>query len=254
MKTERTQIWASGGGVQSAAIAALIVRGDIQPPDLAVIADTGREQSTTWAYMDATITPALAAVGLPMHRIPAADFATVDLYGGKEGNSLLIPVFTNQSGEVGKLPAYCSNEWKRRVVQRWSTVQGVVAADIWLGISVDEMRRMSPGSGKWISRFPLIEQRMSRDDCVRLVDRIGWPPAPRSSCWMCPNHTQEEWRDIRDNKTGDWLAAVRLDREIRERDPAAFLHSDCVPLTEADLDDPNGVLFGHGCTTGNCFV
>jgi enterochelin esterase-like enzyme len=44
--TERTQLWASGGGVQSAAIAALIVQGKLRP-DLAVIVDTEREQSTT---------------------------------------------------------------------------------------------------------------------------------------------------------------------------------------------------------------
>jgi len=39
---ERTQVWASGGGVQSTAIAALIVLGRLPKPDLAVIADTGR--------------------------------------------------------------------------------------------------------------------------------------------------------------------------------------------------------------------
>lgn len=47
MAMTRTQLWASGGGVQSAAIAALIVQGYIRP-DLAVIVDTEREQSTTW--------------------------------------------------------------------------------------------------------------------------------------------------------------------------------------------------------------
>src|SRR5258708_5922882 len=102
----RTQVWASGGGVQSAAIAALIVSGKIEPPALAVIADTGREQSTTWAYMDRVTGPALKAMGVELHRVQASDFATVDLYGGKDGDSLLIPAFTNQSGEIGKLPAF----------------------------------------------------------------------------------------------------------------------------------------------------
>ena len=70
---------------------------------------------------------------------------------------------------------------------------------------------------------------------------------------MCPNHTQEEWRDIRDNKPADWVAAVKFDREIRKRDPHAFVHSDCVPLDKANLDDSNGVLFDHSCTSGVCF-
>lgn len=252
---ERTQVWASGGGTQSAAIAALIVLGRLPKPDLAVIADTGREQSTTWAYQEQVTAPALAAVGVEVHRVAAKDFATVDLYGGKGRDKLLIPVFTDQSGDIGKLPAYCSNEWKRRVVRRWATQQGVQGADMWLGISIDEMQRLSFSSGKWHHRFPLVEQRMRRWDCERLVEvEMGWPKAPRSSCWMCPNHTQEEWRDIRDNKPADWQAAVRFDREIRRRDPHAFLHSDCVPLDQADLDDRNGVLFGHVCQSGHCFV
>lgn len=249
----RTQIWASGGGVQSAAIAALIVRGDLPLPDLAVIADTGMEQSTTWAYQDAVIAPALAAVGVELHRVKSSQFATVGLYGGKDGETLLVPSFTTQSGEVGKLENFCSGEWKRRVVRRWASSKGAGASDIWLGISTDEMRRVSPGSPRWRNRYPLIEQRMNRGDCVGMVTRMGWPAPPRSSCWMCPNHTQHEWRELRDKQPQDWQAAVAFDRRIRQRDPQVWLHSDCVPLDEADLSDANGVLFGHECMSGQCF-
>ena len=241
--------------MQSTAIAALIVLGRLPKPDLAIIADTGREQSTTWAYLESITGPALAAAGVTLHRVASQDFATVDLYGGADGRSLLLPVFTNQSGDPGKLPAYCSNEWKRRVVRRWATAQGVRAAAIWLGISTDEMQRVSLSTGKWENRFPLIEQRMNRNDCAHLIESVmGWPRAPRSSCFMCPNHTQEEWRDIRDHKPSDWQAAVVFDRAIRRRDPHAFVHSDCVPLDEADLDDRNGVLFGHAGSSGHCFI
>ena len=66
---KRTQLWASSGGVQSAAIAALIVQGHLRP-DLAVIIDTEREQSTTWEYMDEVITPALASVGVTLASRP----------------------------------------------------------------------------------------------------------------------------------------------------------------------------------------
>lgn len=253
--TERTQVWACGGGTQSTAIAALIVLGRLPRPDLAVIADTGREQSTTWRYLEAVTAPALAAIGLEVQRVPSSQFATVDLYGGADGESLLIPAFTNQNGTTGKLTAYCSNEWKRRVVQRWATGQGVEAADTWLGISVDEKRRITRSAGKWCNRYVLIEQRMNRWDCERLIEvTMGWPRAPRSSCWMCPNHNQDEWREIRDHKPADWQAAIAFDHEIRRRDPHAFLHSDCVPLEEANLEDSNGVLFGHGCSSGHCFV
>lgn len=252
MSGARVQVWSSGGGVQSAAIAALIVQGKLRP-DVAVIVDTEREQSTTWHYMDDVISPALASVGLTLHRVAKSEFATVDLWGGKGKDSLLIPVFTTQGGDIGKLPTYCSNEWKRRVVRRWATKMGIIAADIWLGISTDEIRRLSPGNGKWCNRFPLVEQRMNRADCMALVAQMGWPSAPRSSCYMCPNHTQTEWRDIRDNKPADWRAAVKFDRDLRMTDPHAFVHSDAVSLDQASLDNKNGSLFEH-CDSGHCFT
>lgn len=250
----RTQLWSSGGGVQSAAIAALIVQGHIRP-DLAVIVDTEREQSTTWEYMNQVIVPALASVGVILHRVKKSDFEPRDLYGGSGGDTLLVPVFTTKGGDIGKLSNYCSSYWKREVVKRWANAQGVQAVDNWLGISVDEMGRMAKGRGrKWRNVFPLFERRMNRGDCIALVRRMGWPPAPRSSCYHCPNHTQEEWRDIRDNKPEDWAAAVWLDRDIRKRDPHAFLHADCVPLDQANLDEQNGVLFDHHCMSGQCFT
>lgn len=250
---ERTQIWSSGGGVQSAAIAALIVSGRIAPPNLAVIVDTEREQSTTWAYMDEVITPALKTVGVTLNRVPKSLFAKVDVWGGKDGESILMPVFTNQSGEDGKLPGYCSNEWKKRVTHRWAVSQGVKSADFWIGISTDEMQRISKSTNRWTNRYVLIEQRMNRRECVDLVRSMGWPEPPRSSCWNCPNHTAHEWRDIRDNKPQDWQQAIQFDREIRLKDPHAYLHHDCVPLDQADLDERNGILFEH-CDSGLCFV
>lgn len=60
---KRTEIWSNGGGVQSAAIAALIYMGEIRP-DLAIIVDTEREMQTTWKYFDEVTKPALESVGV----------------------------------------------------------------------------------------------------------------------------------------------------------------------------------------------
>lgn len=44
MQSEIRDLWSCGGGTQSAAIAALIVRGDLPKPDLSIIVDTERER------------------------------------------------------------------------------------------------------------------------------------------------------------------------------------------------------------------
>lgn len=252
MENNRTQIWSSGGGVQSAAIAALIVMGKLRP-DVAIIVDTEREQSTTWEYMDEVISPALKTVDFVLTRVNKSKYATVDLYGGIDGTTLLMPVFTNQSGGIGKLPTYCSSEWKARVVRRWATAQRFNDVDMWLGISADEKRRMKLSTGKWGYKHPLIDLAMNRGDCIALVKKMGWPEPPRSSCWNCPNHTQAEWRDIKENKQTDWQKAIEFDKSLRLKDPNVFLHFDCLPLENVDLSDQNGALFEH-CDSGLCFV
>jgi len=56
-------VWSSGGGVQSSAIAALICQGKLPKPDLAVMADTGREYSPVWDYMNEYVIPDLRKAG-----------------------------------------------------------------------------------------------------------------------------------------------------------------------------------------------
>ena len=251
----RTQIWSSGGGVQSTAIAALIVQGKLPRPDLAVISDTERELSTTWDYMDAVTLPALASVGVTLHRVKKSKYATVDLYGGEDGKSLLIPAFTTQGDEVGKLPGFCSNEWKFRVVQRWATREhGVTAATLWMGISTDEDSRASFPTGKWEKRYPLIELNRSRADCLAIVASMGWPEPPRSSCWMCPNHREGEWAWQQKAAPADHRKATLFDQYIRKRDPNIWLHPSATPLDGVTFDPANEVMFGKSCQTGLCFV
>ena len=254
----RIQIFNSGGGVQSTAIAALIVRGDIAKPDYVVIADTEREKSTTWEYLDSVTRPALASVGVEIYRVTKSKYATWDLYFS--GGEIAIPAFTTQNETVGKTPTYCSHQWKTRVIQRWATKEyGVKKVQNWLGFSVDEIGRaakqIKERPGKWGVRFPLIEFGMNRDDCFSLVVEMGWPPPPRSSCWMCPNMHMREWREVMAGP--DREKVIDFEREIRKRDEKIWLSDQCVPIDEVDFSVKNELLWGDSgaeCQSGMCFV
>ena len=226
----RTQVWSSGGGTQSAAIAALICKGELRP-DLAVIVDTQREVAQTWKYHDEVIVPALAQVGITLHRVPKARYTNIDIWGGKDGDSLLIPAFQKnpETGKQAKLPTFCSNEWKQRVVQRWCRDQmpDCKTFDLWLGISRDEAHRMRTGhTGKWQYRHPLIDLMMNRQDCRSLVRSMGWPDPPRSRCWMCPNQGPTEWADLEQNWPADAAKAKKFERQVQERAPGIYLHDE----------------------------
>lgn len=250
-----TVAWSFGGGVQSAAIAALIARGDLPRPDLAVIADTGREAETTWAYLKQVVAPALSPLGVCIE-IAEHSLATVDLYSAN--GTLLIPAYTGEAGgeREGQLPGYCSVEWKRRVVRRWLRARNVRDCELWLGISLDEAGRAKGADVGWIEhRFPLIERHLRRADCLRLVAEAGWPAAPKSSCWMCPYRGPKEWAAL---TSGDRERASRFDAEIRERDPKVYLRRDLRPLeaVEPAPAGPDLPLFGEvaHCDSGYCWT
>jgi hypothetical protein len=237
----------------------LIKRGDLPRPEAACMVDTNRERSSTWRYVDAVIRPELAALGVPFTVIDRSRYATKDLLGGEDGESVLLPLYTNQIGE-SKLPEFCSGEWKREVVVRWARQQpgwferGV---DCWLGITHEERHRRGKRPRlQWFQpSYPLLDRCPSHVSRVYdLCQEFGWPDPVRSCCWMCPNMRNAEWRDLRDTSPGEFAQACDLDDWARTVDPCGFVHNSRVPLRMADLDTPEPPgLFGGGCSSGMCY-
>ena len=254
----RPVVWSYGGGVQSVALACLVAQAEVGSPDEIVFADTGRERSTTWSYTERYVMPMLARHGMTV-QVAGHELATVDLYA-KNGD-ILIPAFT----ETGKLPTFCSTEWKRRVVQRHLRRLGYGPkrpVEMWIGISVDEVGRAKPSPVAWITHsWPLLFERPTRrDECAGIIKRAGLPPAPRSRCWMCPNQTDAEWREMLDaNDYADGLRAKALDEELRQRPDSLYLHRSRGALCQnalARTDEPTNDLFGghDDCESGMCFI
>lgn len=237
-----------GGGIQSTTIAALIVAGRLPPPARIVMADTGRERSAVWRYLDEVTTPRLAAVGLKVERIDPQKYTRWGLTFGQTPNGdgkpvgdLLIPVYT----ENGKLPTFCSGEWKQRPVRRYLREQGYGPDNpirLWFGMSLDEVNRMRVADVKWIRNwYPLIlnnETRMSRGDCISFLKREGWPLPPKSACWMCPHRDDETWAEMKRDDPEDFAQAVQLEREIRKGGKwgEIWLHESHVPLETIDFE------------------
>lgn len=247
---ERTLVWSYGGGTQSAAIAVLVVEGVLPKPEFACIADTSREMPTTWSYLKDVIQPYLDKVGVKIHVIPHS-YSTVDLYA-KNGD-LLIPAYT----KTGRLPTYCSGEWKREPVKRWLREQKVKQCDMWIGFSTDEAKRCGGKSKKWVKHiYPLIEKNISRAMCYRLVEGAGLPKPPKSRCFDCPHQNSEEWREVMEYPVLFDAAEARdvLIRVNDERD-GLFLHSSRMPLRMAlNNNSEDAILPVRQCQDVGCFT
>lgn len=242
-----TEILSYGGGVQTIAMCVLVAQGKLPRPDYVIAADTGREMPTTWEYADKVARPLLASVGLELHIAPHT-LATVDVYGNN--GDVLLPAYT----DTGKLPTYCSNEWKQRVVRRYARQVLGTGTDLvnWIGFSLDEANRVKGDEGR---RYPLIDLMLTRADCEHVILAAGLPLPAKSRCWMCPHQHNAEWREVR-AIPALWRQAIELDQEIRENDErgGVYLHPQRVPLEQADIDADDRREPNRQCAFGLCFV
>lgn len=261
------QIFSSGGGTQSTAIAALIFQGRLHKPDFIVIADTGRECSKTWDYLDNVVRPELSRVGIDVYRI-GHEWFNMPTHGkdyvNHKGNTILIGAWTNQTGQPGKLSGFCSKTWKQEPISRFLSRKLNIKpsqARKWIGFSADEWRRaqrimVTEEYKKGLIRLPLIQDfRATRRECLEIIHGIGWPEPPRSRCWMCPNQADAEWRDMKLNYPGDFQRAVEFEKEMQLFDPFVWLHKSCIPLDRVDFSiEPTLFDSGLYCNSGTCFV
>ena len=249
--SNRTQILSYGGGVNSVAVCVLIAEGKLPRPDYIIIADTGREATSTWDYLDEVIQPYLARLDLRVE-IASHDLSTVDLYSHK--GKLLLPMYSTQSGKLSKMSTYCSSEWKKLVVRRWLRQRGVSQCDVWIGYTIDEVERTKQSKLKWERRvWPLLDLMLTRGDCLRIIKAAGLPQPPGSSCWMCPHRNNAEWRFLRDCYPEDFARAVELEREVRQNDNHIWLHEDAVSLSRADIERDNKQDLSQ-CGLGMCMI
>lgn len=253
--SDRVQLWACGGGRQSAGIAALIREGRLPKPDHVCMVALEWERKATYAYVNAYIRPVLLELGIPFTYVSRKKYATKDFFGGSDMASILLPVYTNQSGETSKLPEWCSGEWKRECTMRWAAEQpnwkqrGV---DSWIGISLDESNRRRAPRKLWLKPvYPLLDMAPMRvAGCLAAVERQGWPTPPRSRCEHCPNQSDSEWGELTDE---EWESACKTDEYIRSIDPHAFLHKSMMPLRMVTLKPTPDDMFSGGCTAGTCY-
>lgn len=152
---------------------------------------------------------------------------------------------------LGMIRRQCTGEYKiipieklQRKLVGYEPRKRIPAGTVetWKGISTDEMQRASMSAVKWIEfYYPLIELRMSRDDCKSWFEKKGLPGPPRSSCLGCPYHSKNEWRHIKNNSPDEWEETVSFDKAIRKCGGMrgdVFLHDSRMPLDEVDLSTP----------------
>jgi len=253
-----------GAGVQSSCLALMAAKGEIDPaPDAAIFADTQAEPASVYKWLDYLE----GELPFPVYRVTHGNLTEDSLTprirvrdngDAKAGDTLmrrLIPVFgIMPNGEkTAAIGRKCTADYKiKPIIKEIRKLAGIkrgqkdITVTQWIGISWDEVQRMKDSSEKWTQhRWPLIERRMSRGQCLEWMRKNGYPEPPRSACYYCPFHSDEEWRRLRNEDPEEFQQAIKFDEQIRDAykkndrqmKMEIYLHNSCKPLSEISFDN-----------------
>jgi hypothetical protein len=267
----------NGGGIQSSTLIMMMCVGELPWVDHIIFADTGDDSVSTMrhlVWLEAQV-QRYSNGRVLTHRVSRGGKLSDRIRNRAAGRGVInndrfvsAPFFTagGKSGRGGQGKRQCTREFKieplekkQRELLGYRPRQRIPAGscEVWIGISTDEVVRAGAAFTSWtVNRYPLLEKRMSRMDCVQWLGDHGFPVPPKSACIFCPYKSNAEWRWLRDNDPDAWAVAIELDRLIRNTPgmrEQEFLHRARVPLDQVDLstDEERGqgtlMLCEAGC-------
>ena len=173
-----------------------------------------------------------------------------------------IPAHTSSGGIMLR---QCTGEYKIQIVikevrrlHKLKKHQRMKPTEMWLGISLDEIQRMKESQlYNVIYKYPLIDKRLTRSDCISFLEQNNFFNVKKSSCTFCPYHNNKAWKEIKQNYPKEWSKAVKLDKVIRNSKQFGikdelFLHTSLKPLEKAYLQEDQEELFM--CEEGYCGI
>jgi hypothetical protein len=262
------KVFSYGGGIQSTAALVLAAQGRIDYTTFLFCNVGGdSENPETLAYVQQHAMPYAQAHGLELIELQATRFGEQEtLYQRltrSERASVGIPVRMSGNGAPGMRA--CTKDFKIMVIARWLRQHGATKdhpASVALGISLDEFQRMRTDSGIAYEKlaYPLIDQRIDRQQCINIIRDAGLPVPPKSSCWFCPFHSLRTWQEMRQNQPVLFEQACQLEASINARRIAlgkypVWFSRMLKPLAQVTTDLTQESLFEDDvCESGYCMM
>ncbi len=254
-----------GGGVQSTAVLVLVAQGRLDY-DYFLFANVGEdsEHPDTLKYFRGVAVPYAKQYGINLHELRKYRKGEIEtVYGRAMGNNRTIPIPIRMSnGAPGRRS--CTADFKIRVIAKWLREHGATKEDpaiTGLGISVDEFQRARSESGikHQILEYPLIDLRLSRQDCINIIASEGLPVPPKSSCFFCPYHRRDEWVILKNQRPDLFAKVVELEKRLNEKrgelaKDRVWMHYTLKPLDVAVGDQMMLWEEDVNCESGYCFV
>jgi len=221
------RVLAWGRGIPSTTLAVMSARGEIEHLDAVLHCDPGWEHAGTYDIGDHYSTW-LGRHGLHVEVLPTGD---IQRQGAEE--HIHIPFWVPTGGQLRR---QCTRNFKIRPQRR--RIREMLgyppshaphpkprSVEQWIGFTVEEFSRMKGSGVQYIvNRWPLVEKRMTRQNCIDYLTELGLPLPPPSSCVGCPYKDPGRWLAT---TTDEMDQAVTFDETNRHNPLAAITQGNC---------------------------
>lgn len=277
------RILSLGGGQQSTAVYLLAATGEIPAIDYAIFADTGEEPK--WVYETVTELAKFPG-GAPIltRALKSSDGQIVslseNLLTGNARRFATIPAFVKHLALFGRKgkniqgmsKRQCTKEFKVSVVEqtirhellglehgqayRGPRLTQVFGLDFSEGTRIFRVKGRLANTPLSVGDFPLWDLQWRRSDCITYLADVWGREVLPSACTFCPLVNNDFRRLVRDRDPEGHAKACAVDAALREPGAAAakmldgelYIHQKMVPLSEVNLDEPDGLLsFAQDC-------
>lgn len=233
---EKMHILSLGAGVQSSTLALMASIGEITPmPKLGVFADTGDEPSEVYEWLEKLE----KLLPFPVKR---SQYCRLSEHLRDSGQTEIPTFYIKPDGKKAIGKRQCTRDWKLRQISKavrdfTGTVHRKLSPGTfvqWIGISTDEVYRAKDSRElHTVHRFPLLEKRMSRTDCLQWLTKNGFGHPPKSACVFCPYRSRAQWRASKQKGGAEWELILKVSRELAVHNE--FLTQDCQPIEQVDF-------------------
>jgi 3'-phosphoadenosine 5'-phosphosulfate sulfotransferase (PAPS reductase)/FAD synthetase len=171
-----------GAGVNSTAMMLFLIENKF-PLDYVLFADTGGEMPETYEYVE-HVRKYLEKQGIPFQIVRVKNNDT--LYD----RCMRRKVIPSQTWR------WCTRDLKIRPIYAfYRSLKSQVYQ--YVGIDYDEIHRMKDSKADYVTNiYPLIDYKIGRQECIRLIEKARLPVPVKSGCYFCPFNNLERWSEV----------------------------------------------------------
>ena len=186
-----------GGGIDSTAMIIFILKNGL-PLDYVVFSDTGDEMPETYEYLE------VMRKYLKRRNIP---FVIVKV----RNNTSLSDRCLKRKVVPSQIWRWCTRDMKVTPIHAfYRKLHSHIYQ--YMGIDFEEVRRMKPPKVDYVTNlYPLVDFKLKRADCIKIIKKARLPVPVKSGCYLCPFNNMDRWEEIYTNHPHLYKYAMKVE-------------------------------------------